>query len=90
MGQHKLFIEVDVRDMRVKAKDVIFRVYEDDEKFGELRLSQGAVVWRGRFDKKGRKMGWKKFDSLMQEAGRLDEKRPPGARITVRKKKRAG
>lgn len=88
MAKHKLFIALDVQDMRVRSKDVVFKVYEDDRKFGELRLSQGAVVWRGRGDKIGRKMRWAKFDELMQERSRRSERRPPGARVTVRKKKR--
>lgn len=90
MGKHELFIDLDVRDMKVKTKDVVFKVYQDGKKFGELRLSQGAVVWRGRFDKDGRKMRWTKFDQLMQEEARRAERRPPGARLTVRKKKRRG
>ena len=54
---YKLFIGLDVQDMQIKKKDVVFKVYGDGRKFGELRLSQGAVVWRGRSDKIGRKMG---------------------------------
>jgi hypothetical protein len=38
-------------------------------KFGEFRVSQGAVVWRGRRDKKGRKLNWLQFERLMQEQG---------------------
>ena len=88
MGRHKLYIELDVRDIPVRTKDVIFKVYRDDKKAGELRLSQGAVVWRGANDKLGRRLRWKKFDELMQEHGRRAEFRAPGARKTVRKKKR--
>ena len=72
----------------IKGEIPSFKVYEDDKKFGELRLSRGAVVWRGAFDKIGRRMGWKKFDQLMQDEARLAERRPLGARTTVRKKKR--
>lgn len=89
MGKHQLFIDLDVQDLEVKSKDVVFQVYENGKKFGELRLSRGAVVWRGRSDKIGRKMRWRKFDQLMQEEARRAERRPPGARTTVRKKKRS-
>ncbi len=84
----KLFIDHDVRGMQIKSKDVVFKVYRDGRKFGELRLSQGAVVWRGRKDKFGRKMRWVKFDTLMQEEARLAERRRPGTRTGVRKQKR--
>ncbi len=85
---YKLFIDHDVRGMQIKSKDVVFKVYRDGRKFGELRLSQGAVVWRGRKDKIGRKMGWLKFDDLMQEEARLAEWRRPGTRTGVSKRNR--
>ena len=83
MGKHQQFIDLDVHDMEVKSKDVVFKVYEDGKKFGELRLSRGAVVWRGRSDQMGRKMRWRKFDQVMQEEARRAERRPAGARTTV-------
>ncbi len=85
---YKLFLDHDVRGMQIKSKDVVFKVYRGGRKFGELRLSQGAVVWRGRKDKIGRKMGWLKFDGLMQEKARLAERRRPGTRTGVAKRKR--
>ena len=88
MGKHQLFIDIDVHDLEVTTKDVVFKIYEEGKKFGELRLSRGAVVWRGRSDQIGRKMRWRKFDQLMQQEARRAELRPPGARLTVRKKKR--
>lgn len=89
MGKHQLFIDVDVVDMEVRSKDVVFQVYEDNKKFGELRVSRGAVVWRGAYDRIGRKMRWKKFDALMQEEARRAERRPRGARTSVRRGKRS-
>lgn len=74
--------------MKVGKKDVVFKVYEGGRKFGELRLSQGAVVWRGRGDQIGRKLRWSRFDELMQSTARRAERRPPGARVTVRKRER--
>ena len=59
--------DADVQDMEIRSKDVVFKVYQDGEKFGKLRLSRGAVVWRGRFDQIGRKMSWSRFDTLMQK-----------------------
>ena len=86
---YKLFIDHDVRGMRIKKKDVVFKIYSDGRKFGELRLSQGAVVWRGRKDKIGRKMRWSKFDKVMQEEARLAERRRPGTRTGVSKQQRS-
>jgi hypothetical protein len=88
MGKHQVFLDLDVMDLRVRSKDVVFKVYQDDKKFGELRISQGAIVWRGRKDKLGRRRSWAKFDKLMQAQPGRGEVRQPGSRLTVRKKKR--
>jgi len=85
---HQLFLNLDVRDAPVGSKDVVFLVYKNDEKFGELRVSKGAVVWRGKFDQYGRKLSWLRFDNLMQEHGRKAELRSPKARKTVPTRKR--
>ena len=66
----------------------MFKVYRDGRTFGELRLSRGAVVWRGRKDTFGRKMRWVRFDTLMQQEARLAERRRPGTRTGVRTQKR--
>ena len=89
MPKHELFLDLDVQDLEIGGKDVVFKVYQDGEKFGELRLSRGAVVWRGRSDQFGRKMRWTKFDRVMQEEARRAELRPPGSKLTVRKDKRS-
>jgi len=86
---HQLFLNVEVQDAPIGSRDVVFLVYKDDEKFGELRVSKGAVVWRGKFDQYGRKMSWAKFDRVMQERGRKAELRPPKARKTVPARKRS-
>jgi len=87
---HRLFLDLTVQALEVKTKDVVFKVYREGKKYGELRVSQGAVVWRGRKDKDGRKLGWERFDRLFQEAGRRAERRKPGAVISVPRRKRRG
>lgn len=88
MAKHELYIDFDDQDVPARKKDVVSKVLADGEKFGELRLSQGSVVWRGRGDKDGRKMSWAKFDRLMQEQAIRAERRPPGARVSVRREAR--
>jgi hypothetical protein len=88
MGSHQIFVNLKVPHLEVASKDVTFYVYEEGEKFGELRVSRGAIVWRGRKDKDGRKMRWRKFDQLMQEQARRAERRPAGARLSVPRSKR--
>ena len=43
MAKYKLFIDHDVQGMEVKRKDVVFKVYRDGRKFGELRLSLNST-----------------------------------------------
>jgi len=85
---HQLFLSLDVRDSPVGPQDVVFLIYKDDEKFGELRVSQGAVVRRGKFDQYGRKLSWARFDKLMEENGRKAELRSPKTHKTVPARKR--
>ncbi len=87
MGKHQLFLDIEVEAQAIKKKDVVFKVYEEGEKFGELRVSQGSIVWRGRGDKDGRKLGWERFDRLMQEHASRDERRQPGTRTAVARRK---
>jgi len=88
MASHKLFIGMDLRDCEVTTKDVVFFVYFKKQKFGELRLSRGAVVWRGRSDQLGRKMSWKRFNQVMEDSARRQERRKPGTRLSASKKSR--
>ncbi|HUR27534.1 MAG TPA: hypothetical protein VM509_05060 [Planctomycetota bacterium] len=89
MASHKLFIEMDIRECEVTSKDVIFLVYRKKGKFGELRLSRGAVVWRGRRDQIGRKLSWNRFDKLMEDSARRSERRQPGTRLSISKRSRS-
>lgn len=65
---HKVNFNVPSRPL--SFADIVFSVREDDEKFGELRISQGALVWFPRNKQIGYRMSWKKLDALFQERGR--------------------
>ena len=72
----KLYMNLDVKRVPVKSKDVIFVIRdEEDSKVGEIRISQGGIVWRDRSKQWGRKIGWKKFSGLMDDYGSYREKR---------------
>jgi hypothetical protein len=85
--KHGVFLELDLREHRVAAKDVVVFVYRGRStkkvKFGELRVSQGAVVWRSRADRIGRKLGWTKLSLLFEAHGLRQEVRKPNARKSV-------
>ena len=85
--KHGVFLELDLREHRVRARDVVFFVYRGrgakKAKVGELRVSQGAVVWRSRRDQKGRKLGWPALSRLFEAHGLRQEVRKPNARKSV-------
>ena len=68
MGQHR--VNFDVPDRPLAHADVIFTVYEDDDKFGELRISKGAVVWFPANKVRGYRLSWKQLDRLAQKGSR--------------------
>jgi hypothetical protein len=68
MGQHR--VNFNVPDRPLAHADVIFTVYEDDDKFGELRVSKGAVVWFPANKVRGYRMNWKQLDRLAQKSTR--------------------
>lgn len=71
---HEVLFDIPLR--KLQREDVTFKVRVDGEKFGELRVSKGSIVWFPKNRSKGHKMGWKKFDKMMQEfATRVEKKR---------------
>jgi len=68
MGQHR--VNFNVPDRPLAHADVIFTVYEDDDKFGELRVSKGAVVWFPANKVRGYRMTWKQLDRLAKKVSR--------------------
>jgi hypothetical protein len=90
--KHGVFLDLDLREHRVATKDVVFFVYRGRSatkaKFGEMRVSQGAVVWRGRRDQIGRKLGWTALSRLFEEHGIRQEVRKPNARKSVSRRAR--
>lgn len=59
----------------IGLSDACFRVRGDDGMIGELQVSKGSVVWFPSDAKKGFKLGWFRFDKLMQDEGMKCEKR---------------
>jgi hypothetical protein len=47
--------------------DVVFEIRSDDEKLGELRVSQGSIDWYPSNAKIPVKLSWEQFDRLMRD-----------------------
>jgi hypothetical protein len=68
MAQHKVKFAVPKRPLAYK--DIEFEVSRNGKKFGELRISQGNVVWLPADKSYGHWMDWHKLDELAREYGR--------------------
>jgi hypothetical protein len=56
--------------------DIEFTVYSDDVRLGVLKVSKGALVWRGANKKRGYVVAWDLFERLAREHGRREPLRP--------------
>ena len=59
---------------KLGKEDVVFRVDQDGELLGTLKVSKGAVVWWPGRAKLGYKMSWERFGIAMRDGrkGRHD------------------
>ncbi len=73
MPKHDVFFNIPQRALG-KA-DVEFQVKRDGTVLGTLAISNGSVVWFPKGTTYGLKMGWSKFDRLMQDEASRFEKR---------------
>lgn len=55
--------------------DITFEVKREDEKFGDLKVSNGSAVWFPKNCQQGLRVGWSKLDEIFRENGVKSEKR---------------
>jgi hypothetical protein len=53
--------------------DVEFSIKRDGESLGRLKVSNGTIVWVPKNKTYGFKLGWARFDEMMQEHGRSEK-----------------
>lgn len=73
MAKHDVSFSIPQRALG-KA-DVEFLVKRDDAVLGTLAVSNGSVVWFPKGTTYGLKVGWKKFNDMMQEGATRFERR---------------
>ena len=73
MAKRGVFFGISQRSLG-KA-DVEFQVKQDGIVLGTLAVSNGSIVWFPKGTTYGLKMGWTKFDRLMQSEAKRFEKR---------------
>lgn len=67
MAQHTVTFQVP--DRPVGKKDIVFTIMQDNELFGRLKVSKGAVVWLPGRASKGYRLNWSKLDEAAREYG---------------------
>jgi hypothetical protein len=70
-------VSFDIPRRPLGKSDLNFFVRADGEILGKLSISNGSIVWFPKLSRNGLKMGWKRFDEMMQENARRREKRKP-------------
>lgn len=55
--------------------DIQFNVKKNNLKFGTLKISKGSIVWIPKDKSYGFKIGWKKFDELLQQQNGREKRR---------------
>jgi len=73
MAKHD--VDFSIPDRPLGRADVEFVVKRDKKIQGTLRISNGSLVWFPKGTSYGLKMGWIKFDKMMQESATRCEKR---------------
>lgn len=67
MAVHKVNFTLPTQELG--KSDVAFTVNKDGAKFGQLHVSNGAVVWFPANKKFGQKLSWAKLAELFEEHG---------------------
>ncbi len=69
MASHQVLITKIPRTL-VGGNDIIFEVRENQEKLGDLRVSQGNLFWLPSGHNIGRVLEWSQFAQLAEKHGR--------------------
>ena len=73
MAAHEVDMTLPRRELG--RADAVFDIKADGATVGALHVSRGAVVWFPSGTTYGYKLGWARFDELMQEYGSRNEAR---------------
>ncbi len=68
MARHR--IEVSQPPKTVLHSDVVFTVWSDGVRLGELQISKGTLDWRGANRRRVTRLRWEKFAELMESQAR--------------------
>lgn len=67
-------VKFSIPERELGKADIEFKVKKEGKLFGTLRVSKGSIVWLPKDTIYGHKIGWKKFDELMQNQRRTEKR----------------
>ena len=68
MAQHDVTFTIPERALgKAEKADLEFKAKRNGDMVGRLKVSNGTIVWVPKNAQYGFKLGWVKFDELMQE-----------------------
>jgi len=67
MPRHE--VKFSVRERSIENRDVVFKVFSDEQRLGDLYISRGGVDWRPRSKQSAHyKFNWEKFAQLIEQS----------------------
>ena len=66
MPVHNVYLNLPSRE--IGNTDVVVSIFSDEEKFGTITISKGAIEWYPANAKKPYKMDWDQFDKIIKKA----------------------
>lgn len=67
MPQHEVRMKVPARTQVINS-DVVFAIYADARKLGELKISKGTIDWKPTRHQSAIQLTWEHFDRRMTDA----------------------
>ena len=65
MPKHNVYFDLPRRELG--NADVVFEIFSNDEKFGTLTVSKGALEWYPSSAKKPYQLDWESFDKAIKK-----------------------
>lgn len=67
-------VKFSIPERELGKADIEFKIKKAGKLFGTLRVSKGSIVWLPKDTTYGHKIGWKKFDEIMQSQKRSEKR----------------
>ncbi|HEU5290212.1 MAG TPA: hypothetical protein VFU05_06170 [Cyclobacteriaceae bacterium] len=67
-------VKFSIPERELGKADIEFKIKKGGQKFGTLKVSKGSIVWFPKDTSYGHKLGWNKFDEIMQSQKKREKR----------------